>query len=111
MLGEVRRKAIVFAVVAGALTSCALVHTDYGEPDPMCGWAPGMEVGWAGEGNPAEFGLLEQGDFARPGAIYVETQPVLPRQDERIPDGRQVCVIVGPSTGYHFTAPDGWEPP
>jgi hypothetical protein len=70
-----------------------------------------MEVGWAGRGSPAEFGLSEPGDFARPGNIYVEAEPTLPRQDERLPGDRQVCVIVGPSDGYAFSAPDGWESP
>jgi hypothetical protein len=72
-----------------------------------------MEVGWAGKGSPAEFGLLERGDFARPGDIYVEAEPALPREHEGIPDGRQVCVIVerDGSLIYAFTAPNGWEPP
>lgn len=102
---------MAFAILAVALASCALVEPDYGEPSPDCGWAPGMEVGWAGQGDPAEFGLGERGDFSRPGAIYVEAEPTLPRQEPGIPAGRQVCVIVGPGQGYHFTLPDGWEPP
>jgi hypothetical protein len=70
-----------------------------------------MEVGWAGRGSPAEFGLVERGDFAPPGNIYVESEPALPRQHEGFSDERQVCVIVGPSDGYAFSVPDGWEPP
>ena len=102
---------MVFAVAAGALSSCALLQPDYGEPDPDCGWAPGMEVGWAGEGNPADFGLLERRDEAPPGDIYVEAEPALPRQEDGFSDERQVCVVVAPGQGYAFSVPDGWEPP
>jgi hypothetical protein len=70
-----------------------------------------MEVGWAGHGKPADFGLSEPGDESRPGAIYVEAEPELPRQEEGFPDERQVCVIVGPDRGYAFSVADGWEPP
>jgi hypothetical protein len=98
-------------MAAVLLVSCSIVAPDYGEPDPMCGWAPGMKVGWAGRGSPADFGLLEPRDLGRPGAIYVEAEPVPPRQDEGIPPGRQVCVMVSPTRGYAFTVPDGWEAP
>ena len=102
---------MALAILAGALTGCALAQPDYGEPSPDCGWAPEMELGWAGQGDPAEVGLAEPRDSLRPGAIYVEAEPTLPRRDPRIPDGRQVCVILGGGHSYSFTAPDGWEPP
>lgn len=73
-----------------------------------------MEVGWAGKGRPADFGLLDWGDSAPAGNIDVEAEPVLPRPrqyDERIPPERQVCVIFAPDQGYAFSVPDGWEPP
>ncbi len=108
---RVNRTRLALVLVAGALTSCAVVQPDYGEPDPMCGWAPGMEVGWAGRGRPADFGLADRGDPAPVGNIYVEAGPALPRLDEGFSDERQVCVIVGPSRGYAFSVPDGWEPP
>ncbi len=99
------------AIIAIALMSCALVEPDYGEPSPWCGWAPEMEVGWAGRGNPADFGLVEGRDSVRPGNIYVEAEPALPRQDPLLPPERQVCVILGDGQGYAFSVPDGWEAP
>lgn len=95
----------------------SLLQPDYGEPDPMCGFAPGTQLAWAGHGDPAAFGLMEQSsEEAIPGDIYVEAEPVLPRRDGGMPDEPVVCVIVAPghSTGteiYEFTVPDGWEPP
>ena len=101
---------MALAILAGALTGCAPAQPDYGEPSPDCGWAPEMELGWAGQGDPAEFDLAERGDSLRSGAIYVEAEPTLPRQDQRIPPERQVCVIVGGGQSYAFSVPDGWVP-
>ena len=101
----------MLASIAGLVAGCGSLPWLTRDPPEECGFIQGLEIIWAGRGDPVALGIVQPpaGEDLGTGEIWVFASP-----SGGVNDGFQpnFCYIGPPEQGVAVgTVPEAWEPP